>query len=362
MDILRVVQDSERIFSYPFWNQVVFGNSLREYLIALLTFVFLLTIFKIIQLFVLQKLKQVTKKTNTDLDDMVITIVQTLPPPFYAFVAFYVALKLLVFPQTIQVMVDTILVVLIIFQIVRVVQIVLEYVLMKQFRGEDEISHSTLSLVKIILAVVLWIIGFLFILSNLGVNITSLVAGLGIGGIAVAFALQNILSDLFSSFAILFDKPFKEGDFVVVGDKKGTIKKIGIKTTRMKALDGEEIILSNQYLTSAQIQNYNPMEKRRVLFQIRVEYNTPISKIKKIPTILQKIIESADKTEFGRAHFQALDVSALVFEVVYFVQEADYNLYMDIQQSINLQIMEQFEKEKITFAQADHAFFASKIV
>src|SRR5690606_25985154 len=147
------------------------------------------------------------------------------------------------FPHPIQIVVDTILVVLVIFQIVRILQIVLEYALMKQFKGEEGISHSTLRLVKIILAGVLWIIGVLFILSNLGVNITSLIAGLGIGGIAVAFALQNILSDLFSSFAILFDKPFKEGDFVVVGDKKGTIKRIGIKTTRMKALSGEEIIL-----------------------------------------------------------------------------------------------------------------------
>ena len=190
----------------------------------------------------------------------------------------------------------------------------------------------------------------LLILSNLGIDITSLVAGLGIGGIAFAFAMKNILGDLFSSFAIFFDKPFLPGDFIRVGDQSGTVKKIGIKTTRVQASQGEEIVFSNQELTSTQIHNFKKLKERKIYFSFGVVYETPLKQIKEIPKIVKGIISEISEARFDRAHFNRFDDSALNFDVVYFVETDDYKKYMDIQQKINIEIMEVFEKEKIEMA------------
>jgi len=177
-----------------------------------------------------------------------------------------------------------------------------------------------------------------------------LVAGLGIGGIAIALAVQNILGDLFSSFALYFDKPFRPGDFIVTGQHMGVVKQIGLKTTRIQALEGEEVVISNLELTSARIQNYKRMNERRVEFSLNVRYDTPAATMRALPGVIREIIESQPDVRFGRAHFAAFAESSLTVVVVYTVLKADYDAYMDIQQEINLRLLEALRDSGIAFA------------
>lgn len=191
----------------------------------------------------------------------------------------------------------------------------------------------------------------LAVLDNIpGVEVTTLITGLGIGGIAVALALQNILGDLFASLSISLDRPFAIGDFIIVGDYLGAVEHIGLKTTRIRSLGGEQLIFSNTDLLKSRIRNYKRMQQRRVLFNVGVIYQTPSEKIRKIPDIFKKQLEQFDDVHFDRAHFKAYGAYSLDFEFVYYVHTADYNRYMDVQQGINIGLYEEFEKEGIEFA------------
>src|SRR5690606_19648809 len=204
---------------------------------------------------------------------------------------------------------------------------------------------------------VIWFLGLVFLLSNWGIKVTPIIAGLGIGGIAVALAAQNILGDLFSYFVIFFDRPFEAGDFIIVDDKLGTIEYVGIKTTHVRALSGEQIIMGNQNLTSSRIHNYKRMARRRGVFTINVQYGTPLEKIKEIPSILRSIVERQQNITFDRAHFSAYGDWSLRYEVVYYVLSPDYNVYMDIQQAINFSIYQELEKQGIHFAVPTHSLY-----
>jgi len=190
----------------------------------------------------------------------------------------------------------------------------------------------------------------LVIPDHMGFNITALVAGLGIGGVAVALAVQNILGDLFASLSIVLDKPFVVGDFIVVDDMRGTVERVGVKSTRVRSLDGESLVFSNSELLKSRIRNFRQLTERRVLFTIGVTYQTPAAQVGSIPAWLRAIVEEREKTRFDRAHFKEYADSALVFEVVYYVLDPAYNVYMDIQQAINLEILERFTAEGIGFA------------
>ena len=207
---------------------------------------------------------------------------------------------------------------------------------------------------------VIWAGGAVFILDNLGIKISAVIAGLGIGGIALALAAQSILGDLFSSFAIFLDKPFKVGDFIIVGDLLGVVEHVGIKTTRIKSLHGEQLVFPNSDLTNSRIRNYKKMQKRRVSFQIGVLYQTTHEQLKNIPQIVAEIVKNIDKVTLDRAHFLSFADFSLVFEIVYYVDGSDYNLYMDIQQEINLALKENFGKAGIEFAYPTQTLYTVK--
>lgn len=198
--------------------------------------------------------------------------------------------------------------------------------------------------------VVVWLIGLLFLLDNLGFNVSAVVAGLGIGGIAVALAAQELLGDLFAYFVILFDRPFELGDFLIFGDILGSVEHIGVKTTRLRSLSGEQIIVSNGDLTNSRVRNYKRMEERRVVFRVGVVYSTAIEKLETIPTMIREIVESEELARFDRAHFAAYGDWSLSFEVVFYVLSPDYAVYMDIQERINLGIYRRFQEQEIEFA------------
>jgi small-conductance mechanosensitive channel len=217
-------------------------------------------------------------------------------------------------------------------------------------RAEDPTASSGITLMSLFGRIVLWAFVLLVILENLGVNVTTLVASLGVGGIAIGLATQNILSDLFASLSILLDKPFEVGHFIIVGEHLGTVEKIGLKTTRLRSLSGELLVFGNNDLLSSRIRNYTQFWERRVVFTFGVLYSTPADRLKQIPAMVRGIIEGIDQTRFDRAHFKEFGDFSLNFEVVYYVLSPDYVVYMDTQEKINLAVFEAFEKQGIGFA------------
>ena len=214
----------------------------------------------------------------------------------------------------------------------------------------DADPTGALAIVNFVAAILIWSLVLLVALDNLGVNITALVAGLGIGGIAVALAVQTTLSNLLGSLAIALDKPFVVGDTITVDQDTGRVERIGISNTRLRSINGEQIIISNADLLKARVHNFGRMYERRVVFTIGVLYDTPRETLSRIPAILEAAVRAHEKTRFERSHFSAYGEAALQFETVYFVLDADYLLYANIQQAINLEILEQFERLSIGFA------------
>jgi len=348
-----------------YWNSldsfVYLGNSVANYLTAAVVFLALLIVFYNAQRIILTRFRKAAERTKTDIDDLAIDIFASIRPPFYFLLSLYLSLYLISIPNIGRDAVRILLLVWIVYQAVLMTQIIINFAVRRHFHGEeDDAAKSAAGFIGNIAKGVLWFIGFLLVLSNLGVNITSLVAGLGIGGIAIAFALQNILSDLFSSFAIRFDKPFRVGDFIIVGEHMGTVVRIGVKTTRIQALQGEEIIISNRELTSTRVQNFKRMKERRVVFALGVTYQTPREKMEKIPQVIRGIIEGIETVRFDRSHWKSFGGSSLDIETVYYILSGDYNLYMDIQQEINLKIYEAFENEGIAFAYPTQTVYLAK--
>lgn len=339
------------------------GNTGRDYLLAVAVFFGALIVFRVFKNTVLKALKTLAEKTKTGFDDVIIEVFESFRVPFYLFIAFYFAIKFLKPAEPAAHIIEGIFIVVIVFQIVKTLQIFINYgtsTILKLKEAEDVKDEAAIRNISFILKIALWVLAALIVLSNWGVNISSLVAGLGIGGVALAFALQHILEDIFSSFSIFIDKPFHIGDYIVIGDDRGIVEKIGIKTTRIRTLQGQELVVPNRELTTTRVNNYKKMEKRRVLFTLGVCYETPLEKLKKVNSIIEEIIDKVDGAEADRTHFKEYADFSLNFEIVYYVTSRDYNFYMDVQQAINFAIKEAFEKEGIEFAYPTQTLFVKK--
>jgi len=227
----------------------------------------------------------------------------------------------------------------------------------KSVEDEDPGAATAMGALSFLSRLAVWAVITLIALDTLGIDITALVAGLGVGGIAVALAVQNVLGDLFGSLAIILDKPFVVGDFIIVGDSMGTVEHVGLKTTRVRSLSGEQLVIANSDLLSSRIRNYKRMQERRIVFQVGVVYGTPSEKLARIPEIIRNAIETRDNTRFDRSHFSTFGGSALNYETVYFMTVPDYNAYMDTQQAINLELYERFEEEGVEFAYPTQTLF-----
>ena len=238
------------------------------------------------------------------------------------------------------------------FQFVIFIQFVIIY-FFKQYlaRQEDTADQDKLlTITESFTKIVTWIIAVVFILDNLNIRISGLLAGLGVGGIALGIASQSIFQDIFSYFTIFIDKPFEIGDYIMIGEFRGVVEYIGIKSTRLRSLTGEQLVFSNTDLTSSRIHNFRRMRRRRINFKFGVTYDTPLEQLKEIPGIVKEIIETKNKTEFDRAHFHAYGDYSLIYEVIFYVQDKDYATYMDIQQEINFELKEIFKEKNISFA------------
>lgn len=329
-----------------------FGITLQEWLVAIGLFFGLVIVFAIVQRVLIVRFVHMSKKTESKWDDTLAVAFSSVRPSMYYIVAFLIAVQTLDLPDIVHAVGIVIFALVGTHYAVQIVGIGAAH-LAQQVTASDDDGYNTrgaMSLMTSILKLLIWMGSVLFIVSNFGIDVTSLIAGLGIGGIAVALALQGILKDLFSSFSIFFDKPFTIGDFIEVGDKSGTVQKIGIKTTRLKALSGEEIIVPNQDLTSAYVRNFKRMEERRVVQKIGVTYETPQEKLAQITGMIEKIIDGTDGVRFSRAHFRSFEDWALSFEIVYFVESRDYRQYMDAREVINFGILRVFAEHEIAMA------------
>ena len=323
-----------------------------ESLINFIVFFTLILIVFIFHKIIIKSIKKVLKRFNLIKDEFIIRLIKRTIIPVLYFGAIFVYIKTFNFENKYNLIINIFAGILLSFFVLRFISSIIRYFLEKQWEKNEE-DPSKINKIKGLfpaMNIIIWGIGLLFILDNLGVNISTIIAGLGIGGIAVALAAQALLGDLFSYFSMMFDRPFELGDFIIIDNFMGTVENIGIKTTRIRSLSGEQLIFSNTDLTNSRVRNYKRMGERRVVFKIGVTYNTSVVKLKKIPQIIKKIIENIDGTRFDRVHFFSYGDFSLIYEVVYYVLTGDYNKYMDINQEINFKIYEEFAKEMIDFA------------
>jgi small-conductance mechanosensitive channel len=305
-----------------------------------------------------------TKKTETKLDDDILRNVKSKAILLIVVLGSYNALTSLTFTAAYSdIIYDVFTVVsilLVAFALTRIANVFADWFAQRQTKQNPELNNHMFFILKKVTQVIVLAGALIVILYALGYNLSGVVVGLGVGGIAIALAVQNTLSDIFSAFSIYFDRPFEIGDFIIVGDQAGTVTSIGMKSTRVKLLQGEELVLSNKELTSAQIRNFKKLQKRRVVFSFCVVYSTPLVKLKKIPDIVSDIINKPEFADLDRVHFSEFGDFALKFEVVYYDVVGDYNKYMDTQQAIYFAIKEAFEKEGIEMAFPTQTLYINK--
>jgi small-conductance mechanosensitive channel len=347
----------ENILNKTFWD-----NTILEYAISIGIFIVSVIAIKIFRTIFLKRLKAWSQKTASTIDDFLIKITKHILVPLAYLGALYGSINSLTLHPLLNKTLNILGVAVLTIAAARFAVLFLGYGFGEYMRkrGKEESLERSLDGILRVAKVIIWGLAIVFFFDNLGFEVSTVIAGLGIGGVAVALAAQAVLKDLFSYFSILFDRPFEIGDFIILDDYLGTIEHVGIKTTRVRSLGGEQLIFSNTDLTSSRLRNYKRMERRRVVFKLGVVYQTSYEKLKNIPDMIKKIIESVEKTEFDRAHFSSYGDFNLVFEVVYYVLSKDYNEYMDIQQEINLAIKKKFKEEEIEFAYPTQTLFVEK--
>lgn len=338
------------------------GNTVSDYLIFVVVFLSGLLFLRIVQRVLLKHLKKFAENTATTLDDFIVSVSQKIFLPLAYFGAFYLSINTLRLHPLFDKGIDILgMAVLVIFaSYLATIMIDYGFDVYWRKRGKDAALQRSLFGILRVVRVLVWGLAIIFFLDNLGFKISAVIAGLGVGGVAVALAAQAVLGDLFSYFSILFDRPFEIGDFIIVGDYLGTIEHIGVKTTRIRSLGGEQLIFSNSDLTNSRVRNYKRMHKRRVVFQLGVTYQTTLKQLEVIPGVIEKVIKEVKDTTFDRAHFFSYGDFSLIFEIVYYVNSGDYNKYMDIQQEINFALKKEFEQRKIEFAYPTQTLFVSK--
>jgi small-conductance mechanosensitive channel len=344
-----------------FSDQSFWGNTVPMYMLTLGVFVFGIACIYIFKKIIMSRLRTWAEGTATQLDDFLVVVIEKAAIPLTYFGAFYLSVQNLNFSVKSEKALYFATVIFLTYCFLKAITSFLNYfsqTYIKKEQGEDRAKQ--IKGLTTFLNVIIWVLGLMFLLDNLGFKITSVVAGLGIGGIAIALAAQTVLGDLFNYFVIFFDRPFEVGDFLVIEDKKGTVEHIGIKTTRIRSLGGELLVFHNTDLTNSRIHNYKKMERRRVVFQVGVVYQTTPDHLATLPLIMKEIIEQQEDATFDRAHFASFGDYSLNFEMVYYVLGADYAHYMDIQQAINLAIFREFKQKGIEFAYPTQTLFMNK--
>ena len=329
------------------------GNSLRQYAVSLGAFLPLLLGIILTKRLVSGRLRVLAERTEGKFHDALAHLLAQIRAPELALLAFYLCVRHLRFPHESGRLLHLGVILVLTYRGVRILQEVVDFLIDElAFSGEGEDPARRVAFRNIAYLVngLLWLAGLLFALANLGINVSALLAGLGIGGIAVALAAQAILADLFSAVAIYLDKPFSVGDAIEIDAVFGVVEHIGVKTTRVRALSGEVLVFANSYLTAKKIGNFQRLRERRIVVNFTVPFQTENAKLKRIPKSVSGIVAATEGTRFDRAHFKKFAESGFEFELVYFVLSPDYTRYMDLNQSIHFAILDLFDKEGVQFA------------
>jgi len=338
---------------------------ISELIVSALIFIFFIFVGWIVYRLFESYLIGFAHKTKTKLDD---EILKNIKKPIYAFVFIFgarYALEFLSFLKDYADMMNSLFylaeIFLIAFIITRVINVLLAWYAEK--RSREKMSEHFIYVLRNIINGLVALFAFLFILWVFQIDLSGAIVGLGVGGIIIGLSLQSVLGDFFSAFSIYFDRPFEIGDFIIVGEYSGTVKKITLKSTRVKLLQGEELVISNKVLSSSSVRNFKKMRRRRISFSFGVTYDTDLEKLKKIPDIIRSIINPKkikDIDRLDRVHFSEFGDFSLKFDIIYYMKSQDYVKYKDAQQIINFAIKEAFEKEGIEMAFPTQTIFLGK--
>jgi len=328
------------------------GNSPVRWAFALVVVVGSYFVLRALRGLARRRLRKMADRTKNIFDDVLSDLLAGVRGWLVVVIALWVGAQLLALPDELATFVDTAATLLVILQAGlwgnRAMQVSIQHY--RQREDVDASRKTTLAALTFIGRLALFSLLMLLALENLGIDITALLAGIGIGALAVGLALQNILGDLFASLSIVLDKPFEIGDFIIVDDMMGTVENIGLRTTRVRSLSGEQLVFANNDLLTSRIRNYKRMHERRVLFTLGVEYGTPAERLREIPSLIREIVEAREPVRFDRAHFKGFGDFSLNFEVVYWMLNPDYALFMDVQQEINLALVDAFNERDVAFA------------
>ncbi len=347
-----------------FVNQTVLGNSIMQWSIATVTLLLSIIVMRLAKNIAAIRLKMLASTTSTHWDDIIVDAIKQTRTLFILIASILLSSLFLQLPDGLSSIIKATFIITLLIQLgiwLTAITISVVAFYSKQTVSKNPAAASSINFVGFIGKIFIWSAIALVALDSLGIHVTTVVAGLGIGGVAVALAVQNILGDLFASLSIILDKPFVIGDFLIIDEHLGSVEYIGLKTTRLHSLSGEQLIFSNSDLLKSRIRNYGRMFERRVLFNIGVIYTTPRDKLKRIPEIIKDAITAQQNTRFDRSHFMKYGDYALQFETVYYIKSADYNIYMDIQQAVYFAIHEAFEKEHIEFSYPTQKLFIEQV-
>ena len=330
----------------------LYGNTLANIISAIVILLGIIGAGVLIRTVVIGHIARVAKKTDNRIDDLILFVLRSLKVRFYTVLAILAALSFAIsLPDTYETIIKGAFVIFIGFEVIRVLFRVTDFLVteyIKKLGDAQETIATVIPALSVLAKSIVAVIISTFVLSNLGINVTTLLAGLGIGGVAVAFALQKILADLFSTFVIFFDKPFSAGDFITSGGISGTVERVGIKTTHIRSVTGEKIIVPNQSLVDSQVLNTADLSERRVTLRIPIAYNTNREKLADIPETIEDIILSRDKTKVKSITITEFDKHAIIFEVIYWVIGVTYDEHTAVRHDIYLDILKEMDTNGIT--------------
>lgn len=328
------------------------GNSVINYITVFIIFFLVYNLIIFLKSNIIKKLQKLSEKTETKIDDVVFNILSKIGTLEYLIISFYISIRFLKVVHTKILLISKIAFLTIILY--RVILIIdgLTAIFFENIITTSKESEKSIRVIRNIIKIAIWIFAILFLLHNIGLNINSILTGLGIGGVAIALASQTILKDIFNFFVILLDKPFKTGDFIIIPSSNisGVVEEIGLKSTKIRTLQGEVVIITNSKISEEIIQNFSKMIERRVLVKIGVTYQTPLEKLNKINHIIERAIKKQSNTRFDRANFIRFGDFSLEFEFVYYILSQNYKDFVDTNEKILLEIAQEFKKEEIDFA------------
>lgn len=347
-----------------FLQQIWWNNSVQMYAIVLGEMILAWIFFRLFRRFIFSFIQKFAIRTASEIDDAVVAGAEKFIIPFLYLIANYAIIQQLELTEHAEHVLRVAIAIILTYFIIRFINHVMHLAITLYMRRKHESDARIRNLngVLLVVKVMVWITGVLLLVDNLGYDITTIITGLGIGGIAIALAAQNILSDLFSYFVIFFDKPFEIGDAIAVNDVAGNVEHIGIKTSHIRSVTGEQLIMPNAELVKSTIKNYKRLDRRGVVFKFNVQYDTPVEKLNEIPNLLQQIVQNNTNATLDRCHLIGFGDYGLTFETLYFISSSDYKTYMNIQQKILLDIMQFFKEKEIGFAFPGQGFVLQNII